>query len=341
MATAKARTRLIAIDALRGLVMLFMLVDHVRETFFLYMQVSDPVDANVTDPGLFYTRLLSTFCAPTFVALTGLSAWLYGQSHSKGQVSEFLLKRGLFLIVLEFTVVGYAWPTQAPAFPPTAIWLQVIWAIGISMIALAALLHLPRVAQFAVGLGIVCLHNLLDPIRLTADQPGYDLAADVLVPFQFWDTSNGRVLEVRNPEDIADLDPDEDQDGDATIVSITGRDTTTGYWEVRLHPIPSSASDTIKYRYRAFITEFTSAMDATDMAPKYPAWLQNALLWGTCAMIKEEKENATATVEWEKYTASINFGSGLNKEQSVPASISMGRADRASSFRFDMEIVPD
>ncbi|MDR7156215.1 putative membrane protein [Sphingobium xenophagum] len=173
MATAKARTRLIAIDALRGLVMLFMLVDHVRETFFLYMQVTDPVDANTTDPGLFYTRLLSTFCAPTFVALTGLSAWLYGQSHSKGQVSEFLLKRGLFLIVLEFTVVGYAWPTQAPAFPPTAIWLQVIWAIGISMIALAALLHLPRVAQFAVGVAIVCLHNLLDPIRLTADQPGY------------------------------------------------------------------------------------------------------------------------------------------------------------------------
>ena len=173
MATAQARTRLIAIDALRGLVMLFMLVDHVRETFFLYMQVTDPVDANTTDPGLFYTRLLSTFCAPTFVALTGLSAWLYGQSHSKGQVSEFLLKRGLFLIVLEFTVVGYAWPTQAPAFPPTAIWLQVIWAIGISMIALAALLHLPRVAQFAVGLAIVCLHNLLDPIQLTADQPGY------------------------------------------------------------------------------------------------------------------------------------------------------------------------
>ncbi len=171
VAAAKARTRLIAIDALRGLVMLFMLVDHVRETFFLHLQVTDPVDANTTDPGLFFTRFLSTFCAPTFVALTGLSAWLYGQSHSKGQVSEFLLKRGLFLIFLEFTVVGYAWPTQAPAFPPTAIWLQVIWAIGISMVALAALLHLPRPAQFAVGLAIVCLHNLLDPIRLTAQSP--------------------------------------------------------------------------------------------------------------------------------------------------------------------------
>ena len=170
---AKARTRLIAIDALRGLVMLFMLVDHVRETFFLHLQVTDPVDAHTTDPGLFFTRLLSTFCAPTFVALTGLSAWLYGQSHSKGQVSDFLLKRGLFLLFLEITVVGYAWPTQAPAFPPSAIWLQVIWAIGISMIALAALLHLPRKAQFAVGLAIVCLHNLLDPIKLTADQPGY------------------------------------------------------------------------------------------------------------------------------------------------------------------------
>ncbi|MBV2151225.1 MULTISPECIES: DUF1624 domain-containing protein [Sphingobium] len=173
IAAAKARTRLIAIDALRGLVMLFMLVDHVRETFFLYLQVTDPVDANTTDPGLFFTRLLSTFCAPTFVALTGLSAWLYGQSHSKGQVSEFLLKRGLFLIFLEITVVGLAWPTQAPAFPPTAVWFQVIWAIGISMVALAALLHLPRKAQFAVGLAIVCLHNLLDPIKLTADEPGY------------------------------------------------------------------------------------------------------------------------------------------------------------------------
>lgn len=170
---AKARTRLIAIDALRGIVMLFMLVDHVRETWFLYMPVTDPVDANTTDPALFFTRLLSTFCAPTFVALTGLSAWLYGQSHSKAEVSEFLVKRGLFLIVLEFTIVGNAWATQPIVFPPTAIWMQVIWAIGISMIALAALLHLPRPAQFAVGLGIICLHNLLDPIRLAPGDPGY------------------------------------------------------------------------------------------------------------------------------------------------------------------------
>lgn len=176
-AALAASNRLVAIDALRGLVMLFMLVDHVRETFFLYMQVSDPVDATTTDPGLFFTRLLSTFCAPTFVALTGVSAWLYGQSHTKTQVSEFLFKRGLFLLVLEMTVVGFAWPTQPLIFPPPNFWLQVIWAIGVSMISLSALLHLPRAGQFALGLAIVCLHNLLDPLKLTPEAPGYTLWA--------------------------------------------------------------------------------------------------------------------------------------------------------------------
>jgi uncharacterized membrane protein len=169
----ETRTRLLAIDALRGLVMLFMLVDHVREAFFLHLQVTDPVDATTTDPGLFFTRLLSTFCAPTFVALTGLSAWLYGQSHSKQEVSSFLFKRGLFLLLLEVSLVGWAWPTQPLSFPPPNFWLQVIWAIGISMIALSALIHLPRMWQFAVGGVIVCLHNLLDPIVLTADSPWF------------------------------------------------------------------------------------------------------------------------------------------------------------------------
>ena len=92
------------------------------------MQVSDPVDANSVDPALFFTRLLSTFCAPTFVALTGISAWLYGQSHSRHELSMFLLKRGLFLMVLELTFVGFAWSAK---LPPQTFWLQVIWAIGV------------------------------------------------------------------------------------------------------------------------------------------------------------------------------------------------------------------
>ncbi|MFV3131010.1 DUF1624 domain-containing protein [Niveispirillum sp. KHB5.9] len=173
-AAAKAQARLVAIDALRGLVMVFMLVDHVRETWFLHMQVSDPVDAATVDPALFFTRLLSTFCAPTFVALTGLSAWLYGQSHSKAETSMFLLKRGLFLIFLELSFVGFAWSAQ---FPPQTFWLQVIWAIGLSMIALAGLLHLPRVVQIVLGLAIVLGHNLLDPIRLAPGDAFYEVWA--------------------------------------------------------------------------------------------------------------------------------------------------------------------
>src|SRR5579864_706485 len=91
---AKARTRLMSIDALRGLVMVFMAVDHVRETWLLHLTLGDPVNALAVSPPLFFTRLTSTICAPIFVALTGLSAWLYGQSHSKDETSIFLLKRG-------------------------------------------------------------------------------------------------------------------------------------------------------------------------------------------------------------------------------------------------------
>jgi uncharacterized membrane protein len=171
-ARAQARTRMLAIDALRGLVMLFMLVDHVRETFFLHVQVGDPMDPVNTPPELFFTRISSMVCAPVFVFLTGLSAWLYGQSHSRSEVSTFLLKRGLFLVVLELTLVNFAW--NATFVPPT-LWLQVIWAIGLSMIILAALIHTPRTALAALGFVIVAGHNLLDGIVLTADSPFFEL----------------------------------------------------------------------------------------------------------------------------------------------------------------------
>ncbi|KVD37001.1 hypothetical protein WS61_25795 [Burkholderia sp. ABCPW 11] len=162
--------RLIAIDALRGFVMLLMLVDHVRETFFLHRQVSDPMDALTVDPALFFTRLTSQICAPAFVFLTGLSAWLYGQDRSMGQATAFLVKRGAFLIFLELTFVSFAWTAE---FPPSTLWLQVIWAIGLAMIALAALLRLPRGVQFALGVAIVAGHNLLDNVQLGPDSIGF------------------------------------------------------------------------------------------------------------------------------------------------------------------------
>ncbi|KQT32710.1 hypothetical protein ASG29_13345 [Sphingomonas sp. Leaf412] len=162
--------RIRSIDGLRGLVMLLMLVDHAREFFFIGHQVGDPMDIATTTPGLFFTRLAAHLCAPVFVALTGLAAWLYGRGRSAAAVSAFLLKRGLFLIALELTLVGFGWSF---AVPPAMIYLQVIWAIGLSMIALAALVHLPRAAVATIGIVIVAGHNLLDPVAFAPGTPAH------------------------------------------------------------------------------------------------------------------------------------------------------------------------
>lgn len=164
--------RIQSIDALRGLVMLLMMVDHVREFFFIHAQVADPMDVEATQPALFFTRLAAHLCAPVFVALTGLSAWLYCQR--QGDAAGFLFKRGLFLVFLELTLVSFAWTFS---LTPKVIYLQVIWAIGLSMIALAGLVRLPRAWLIAVGLVIVLGHNLLDPITIPQGQPGHALWA--------------------------------------------------------------------------------------------------------------------------------------------------------------------
>jgi len=168
--TKALHSRIMGIDALRGLVMVFMLVDHVRETFLLHLQVSDPMDVTVTSGPLFASRLAAHLCAPVFVFLTGLSAFLYGARQQDGAAAAagFLFKRGLFLVALELTVVNFAWTAS---FPPKVIYLQVIWAIGLSMIALAALVRLPRGVLAAVGIAIVAGHNLLDPLHFAPAHP--------------------------------------------------------------------------------------------------------------------------------------------------------------------------
>ncbi|MCC6076705.1 DUF1624 domain-containing protein [Pseudomonas sp. GCM10022188] len=165
--TPTTSTRLHSIDALRGLVILFMLLDHVRETFYLHMQVSDPMDVLQTDPALFFSRTLAHLCAPVFILLTGLSAFLYGEKQQgRAAVSSFLFKRGLFLVVLEFTLVNFAWTFQ---LPPSVIYLQVIWAIGLSMLALGVLLWLPRALLIGLGMALVAGHNLLDGLHFPVE----------------------------------------------------------------------------------------------------------------------------------------------------------------------------
>ena len=154
--------RLQAIDALRGLVILIMMVDHVRETFYLQHQVPDPMLIPGTETSLFFIRILAHLCAPVFIVLTGLSAYLYqAKNNSLAMTREFLIKRGLFLIFLELVVINFAWTGK---FPPDVIYLQVIWAIGLSMLALAALIGLPKKLLWVISIVIIFGHNVLDQV---------------------------------------------------------------------------------------------------------------------------------------------------------------------------------
>lgn len=169
------RTRINSIDMMRGAVMLIMLLDHVRERFFFHMQVSDPMDLSSTSWGLFVSRFAAHFCAPVFVFLTGVSAWLYA-NHSHGEPRSarmFLIKRGLFLIALEILVINFSNLSWMVSY--YTLWLQVIWVIGLSMLALAALINLPRPWMALLGFAIVFGHNLLTPIGFQPNEWAYGL----------------------------------------------------------------------------------------------------------------------------------------------------------------------
>ena len=167
------RARIAVIDVMRGLVMLIMLFDHVRETVFLHHQVSDPMDVGSVDPALFFTRLAAHVCAPMFVFLTGLSAWLYAHpAAGPRSASGFLFKRGLLLLVLELVFVNFAW---SGAFPPAVLYLQVIWVIGLAMMALAVLHKLPLRVLALVGVVIVAGQHLLTGLHAEEGTPGYYL----------------------------------------------------------------------------------------------------------------------------------------------------------------------
>ncbi len=137
--------------------MVVMCLDHTRE-YFGDLRLN-PEDLTTTTPSLFYTRWVTHFCAPTFVFLAGVSAWMYGRLKTKTELSAFLLTRGIWLLVLEFTVVHFAWFHGFGTYPFMFI---VIAAIGASMVAMAAMVFLPDRAIATIGLGIVILHNSLD-----------------------------------------------------------------------------------------------------------------------------------------------------------------------------------
>ncbi len=159
--TAKIYRRIDSIDFLRGLVMVIMLLDHTREYVHSAAFHSSPTDLSKTNVALFLTRWITHICAPTFVFLAGTSIYLQKmRGKSLSELSKFLLTRGLWLIFLEFTIIRFSLFFN---FDYSFFGLaEVIWVFGISMIILAALIHLPVRVIAALGIGTIALHNLFD-----------------------------------------------------------------------------------------------------------------------------------------------------------------------------------
>ena len=155
--------RITSIDLLRGSVMIIMALDHVRDYFHAGAYLYDPLDLDKTSAALFFTRWITHFCAPVFMFLAGTSAFMVGQKKTKKELSVFLLTRGLWLVLLELTLVNFEWNFDISF---TNIYFIVIWALGISMIALAGLIHLPIKLILLIGIVIVAGHNLLDNIHV-------------------------------------------------------------------------------------------------------------------------------------------------------------------------------
>jgi uncharacterized membrane protein len=156
------KERLAPVDALRGLVMIVMALDHVRDFVHRGAMSSSPTDLRSASAALFLTRWVTHICAPVFMLTAGLGAYFYQRrgGRSKAQVSWFLVTRGLWLIVFELTVMQLAYNFDVSASYP--VFLLVLWVLGACMVVLAALIWLPIPILAVVSAAVVVLHHLLD-----------------------------------------------------------------------------------------------------------------------------------------------------------------------------------
>jgi uncharacterized membrane protein len=159
-----ARTRIASLDIVRGAVMVLMAIDHVR--------VYAGVPAGGPTVGIFFTRWVTHFCAPAFIFLAGTAAYLYGQKvQSRGELAKFLVTRGLWLVLLELTLLRFGWTFNFDYANFT--FAGVIWCIGWSMIVLAALAFLPTVAVATIGVAIIVGHNAVAPLLFGVESPSW------------------------------------------------------------------------------------------------------------------------------------------------------------------------
>ena len=166
------KTRIYSIDILRGLVMVLMALDHTRDFFHAEAFTKDPLDPATTTVLMFFTRFVTHYCAPVFVFLAGISIFLQSLRKSRQELSRFLLTRGLWLIAVEVILITFAWTFD---FRFSVLVLQVIWAIGISMVFMSLIIYLPYWLILSVGLIIVLGHNVLDYYPSTREGFVWDL----------------------------------------------------------------------------------------------------------------------------------------------------------------------
>lgn len=156
------RERFEALDMLRGAAIVIMALDHSRDFLSLGFVQSDPTDLDVTTPEIFLTRWMTHLAAPTFMFLAGIGLFFASMRRTRGEVARLAWTRGLWLIFLELTLVGFFW-----SFTPDFLYtpkLAVLFALGISMIAMAVIVYLPRWGIATVALLMIFGHNLLDAL---------------------------------------------------------------------------------------------------------------------------------------------------------------------------------
>ncbi|SFZ93953.1 Uncharacterized membrane protein [Flaviramulus basaltis] len=183
--------RIESIDILKGLVMVLMALDHTRDYFHNDSFLFSPEDPTQSNLPFFLTRWITHFCAPAFSFSAGLSAFMVSKRKTKKELSSFLIKRGIWLVFIELIIVNFAWYFDVTFSSPG---LFVIWVLGISMIALAGIIWLPKHYIIIFSCLLIFGHNLLDSIHYEGN-----VLWAMLHEYAFFDLGNGYDFETGYP----------------------------------------------------------------------------------------------------------------------------------------------
>ncbi len=156
--------RIQSVDALRGAIMILMAIDHTRDFLHSAAMSFSPTDLSRTTAVIFFTRWITHFCAPVFAFTAGIGAFFWARRRTKAELSRFLLTRGLWLMLLEVTVLRFIFMLEI-SFSGKLVILTVLWMLGLCMVVMAALVHLPARVLLGMSLAVIAAHNLLDSVR--------------------------------------------------------------------------------------------------------------------------------------------------------------------------------